>query len=300
MGCMSGLWLAAAFALLTIVIVYFSLFKILKFLFQRHFAWFVASIIFLSPFAFVLSQAHDLLELLWMVLLTPFYGVFVLLMVSTIWMVRFYCLAFSILMITRFLLQRREPANETKSKDEFDMFLARHSKRNAHFAAKGQRRVDVIVRKGHILVRGLWKYWRFALVFFLLVTLAATFTGGATVRDPTYFEAQQFVASDKTASHQYVNGSYTCANFANDFRSNALRAGYECGIVFLYFPDNACHALNCFNTTDKGLVFVEPQLDKFVNVTVGKTYQAETVLPPFYNGTVMWYYVDWQVSSEKP
>jgi hypothetical protein len=290
---MSGLWLAIAAALLTIVIVYFSLFKILKFLFQRHFAWFVASIIFLSPFAFVLSQASDLLELLWMVLLTPFYGVFVLLMVSTIWMVRFYCLAFCTLMIAQFLLQREEPVNETKSKDEFEMVLARHLKGNAHFAAKGQKRVNMIIRKGHILVHSLWKHWRFALVLVLLATSAATFTSSATFRNPTYFEAQQFVASDKTASHPYVIGSYTCANFAADFRSNALRAGYECGIVFLYFPDNACHALNCFNTTDKGLVFVEPQLDKFVNVTVGKTYQAEKVTPPFCNGTVMWYYVDW-------
>jgi hypothetical protein len=293
---MSGPWLAIAIALLTIVIVYFSLFKILKFLFQRHFAWFVASIIFLSPFLFVLSQARDLLELLWIVLLTPFYGVFVLLMVSTIWIVRFYCLAFSILLIAQFLLKSGKSINEAKSKDEFERVLAQHLKGNVHFAAKGQIRVNRIIRKGHILVQGFWKHWRLGLVFVLLAILTTTFAGNATLRNPTYFEAEQFVASDKTASHPYVIGSYTCANFAADFRSNALRAGYECGIAFLYFPDNACHALNCFNTTDKGLVFVEPQLDKFVNVAVGKAYQAEKVIPPFYNATVMWYYIDWQMS----
>jgi hypothetical protein len=299
---MSGLWLAIATALLTIAIVYFSLFKILKFLYQRHFAWFIASIIFLSPFAFVLSQAHDLLELLWIVLLTPFYSVFVLSIISTIWIARFYCLAFSILMIAQFLIQGGKTVNESKSTDKYDFFWARHMKGNTCFAAKGQKRVNMIARKGHILIHGLWKHRSFILASVLLATLIVTFANSATttLRNPTYFEAQQFVASDKTASHPYINGSYTCSNFAADFRNNALGAGYGCGIAFLYFPDTTCHAINCFNTTDKGLVFVEPQSDKFVNVTIGESYQTEKSLSPFYNDTVMWYYVDWQMSSEKP
>jgi hypothetical protein len=301
---MSGLWLAIAIVLLAIVIVYYALFKILKFLYQRHLAWFVASIIFLSPFAFVLSQARDLLELLWIVLLTPFYSVFVLLIISPLWIARFYCLAFSILMIAQFLLQSGKHVNEPKVKDKYELFWARHLKRNVHFASKGQKRVNAIIRKGRMLVRKLWKHGSFVLAFILLATLTATFASSAAPtnppRNPTYFEAQQFVASDKTASHPYVKVSYTCADFAADFRSNALGAGYECGIAFLYFPDNTCHALNCFNTTDKGLVFVEPQSDKFVNVTVGKSYHIEKSVSPVHNDTVMWYYVDWQMSSEKP
>ena len=85
---MSGLWSAIVTALVTIVLVYFSLFKILKFLYQKHLTWFVASLIFLSPFGFVLSQARDLLELLWIVLLTPFYSIFVLFIATTIWITR--------------------------------------------------------------------------------------------------------------------------------------------------------------------------------------------------------------------
>jgi hypothetical protein len=297
---MLGLWFAISTALLTIVIVYFSLFKILKLLYRKHFAWFVAFIIFLSPFAFVLSQARGLLELLWIVLLTPFYSVFVLLVISTIWITRFYCLIFSILIIVQSLLQRGETVNELQSKGKFELFLARHLKGDVHFASKGENRVSVIVRKGRILAHDLWKNRSFILTFALLVTLAATFASSASFRNPTYFEVQQFVASDNTDSHPYVIGSYTCANFAADFRSNALRAGYECGITFLYFPDNASHALNCFNTTDKGFVFVEPQSGKFVNVTVGKSYQTEKIMSPFYNDTVVRYYIDWQMSSVKP
>jgi hypothetical protein len=293
---MSGFWLALVTVLLTVVLVYFLLFKILTFLFQRHFAWFVASIIFLSPFAFVLSQARDLLEFLWIVLLTPFYSVFVLLITATIWIARFYCLAFSILIIVQFLFQSGKRLNEPKSKEKYELFWTQHLKVNTYFVPKGQKRVNMIVRKGRILIQALWKYWSFILALVLLATVTATFASSAipTLRNPTYFEAQQFVTSDKTARHTYINGSYTCADFATDFRSNALGAGYECGIAFLYFPDNTCHALNCFNTTDKGLVFVEPQLDNFVDVTVGKSYQIGINLPPFYNDTVMWYYVDWQ------
>jgi len=103
------------------------------------------------------------------------------------------------------------------------------------------------------------------------------------------------VASDETDSHPYTKGSYTCADFAAAFRSNALGAEYECGIAFLYFPDNTCPALNCFNTTDRGLVFVEPQSYKFVNVEIGKSYQTEKNTSPVSNNTVIWYYVDWRV-----
>jgi len=297
---MSALWLAIATALLTIVIVYFSLFKILHFLYQRHFAWFAASIIFLSPFAFVLSQSRDLLELLWIVLLTPFYSVLVLLAITPIWIVRFYSLAFSILIITHFLLQRRKPVNELKSTDMLELFLARHLKNNYLFVVKGEKRAHMLIRKVRILINGLWKYRSFILAFILLSNFTATFASSPSLRNPTYFEAQQLVALDKTDTHPYVIGSYTCANFAADFRSNSLKAGFECGIAILYFPDNTSHALNCFNTTDRGLVFVEPQTDEFVNVTVGKFYQLEKIISPFYNDTVMRYYVDWKTSSEKP
>jgi hypothetical protein len=298
---MLSLWLAIATALLTIAVVYFSLFKILKVLYQRHPAWFVASVIFLSPFAFVLTQAHDFLEVLWIVLLTPFYSVLVLSIISTVWIIRFYCLAFSILMIAQFLLRSGKRPIEPKGMGKYELFWAQHLKGNVHFASRGQKRASMIVRKWCILIHGLRKYRSFILAFILLAILIATFVSSCSaLRNPTYFEAQQFVASDKTESHPYVNDSYTCANFANDFRSHASAAGYECGIAFLYFPDTTCHAINCFNTTDKGLVFVEPQSDKIVNVAVGESYITEKSLSPYYNDTVVGYHIDWQVSSEKP
>jgi hypothetical protein len=296
---MVGLWFAIAPVLLTIGLVYFSLFKILKFLYREHFVWFVASVIFLSPFGFVLSQARNLLELMWILLLTPFYGVLVLFL-STIWIVRFYCLAFAILLIAHFLFQRGKTVNESKSRDNFEVFLAQHLKGYVYFAARGETRVNRIVRKGRVSAQGLWKCLSFVLSVVLLVTLAATLASSVSLRNPTYLEAQQFIASDKTDSHPYVEGSYTCANFAGDFRRSAFRAGYECGYVFVYFPETRSHVLNCFNTTDKGLVFVEPQWNRFVNISVGKSYLNGNFISPVYNDTVLWYYVDWQTSSMIP
>ncbi len=296
---MADFWWAIPLVLLTIVIVYFSLFKILKLLYREHFGWFIASIIFLSPFGFVLLQARNLLEIMWMLLLTPFYAVLVL-SLSTVWVVRFYCMAFATLSIAQFLLQKGNPQNELQSGSKFEMFLAQHLKGRIYRAARGETLANKITRKGRIFTRRLGKLCLLLLSVCLLVTLTATFASSVTLKNPTYFEVQQFVASDKTCRHTYEEGSYTCANFAGDFRGNALSAGYECGYVFVYFPDAQSHALNCFNTTDKGLVFVEPQMDKLVNITVGEPYRCGNLTLPVQNNTVLWYSVEWQTSSMIP
>jgi hypothetical protein len=296
---MVSLWLAVPAVLLTIVLVYFSIFKILKFLYHEHFILFVASIIFLSPFGFVLSQARSLLELMWILLLTPFYGVTVLLL-SSIWTTRFYCLAFAILLMVNLIFKKGKTVNQTKSIDGFEIFLTQHLKRQIHPPVRAETRINRIVRKARILTQKSIKYWTLGLLIVLLVTLGGTLASNASPKNPTYVEAQQFVESDKTSSHSYQEGSYTCANFAGEFRHNALRAGYECGYVFVYFPDAKSHVLNCFNTTDEGLVFVEPQWDKFVNVTVGNPYLNENEISPAYNDTILWYYIEWQSSTMIP
>jgi hypothetical protein len=296
---MAAVWLAIPPVLLTIVLVYFTLFKIFNFLYREHFAWFMAFVIFLSPFGFVLCQAHNLLELMWILLLTPFYGVFVLLLVST-WAAQFYCLAFAILLVVWFIFQRGKVVNKLKDNPNFEVFLAQHLQGRIYFAQKGKKSVNRITKKARVLTQVLAKCWSLGLSIFLLVILTATLVSGTVPVNPTYSEVRQFVALDKTDSHQYIEGSYTCSNFAADFRNNALRAGYVCGYAFVYFPDDQSHVLNCFNTTDKGLVFVEPQWDKFVNINVGKPYESGNLTLSINNDTVLWYYVEFQKSSAVP
>jgi hypothetical protein len=94
--------------------------------------------------------------------------------------------------------------------------------------------------------------------------------------DPTYREALQFIRSDETDRNQY-NQSYKCTNFADDFMNNAFRAGYRCGYVTIEFPETN-HAIVCFNTSDNGLIFIEPQSDEIVALATGKPYLGRMVL----------------------
>lgn len=114
---------------------------------------------------------------------------------------------------------------------------------------------------------------------------------GYNIRDPTYAEALAFITSDKTNEKSY-DESYLCWNFVADFKNNAFEAGYRAGNVFIEFPDSA-HAITCFNTTDKGLIFVEPQDDQIVTVSVGRLYWDRTMYEVDYDDTVVRYEIIW-------
>jgi len=96
------------------------------------------------------------------------------------------------------------------------------------------------------------------------------------IRDPTYEEALQLICSDQTDKNQY-NESYTCINFADDFINNALNEGYRCGYVTIEFPE-ARHAIVCFNTSDNGLIFLEPQNDEIITLTTEQQYLGRMIL----------------------
>jgi hypothetical protein len=104
-----------------------------------------------------------------------------------------------------------------------------------------------------------------AIIVGVVVAYAIDLKRYYNLRDPTYQEALQFICSDQTDKNQY-DKSYTCVNFANDFIHNALNEGYRCGYVIIEFPETR-HAIVCFNTSDKGLIFIEPQNDELVTLT---------------------------------
>lgn len=114
---------------------------------------------------------------------------------------------------------------------------------------------------------------------------------GFNIRDPTYFEALQFIQTDQTDKHEYTE-NYTCFNFAADFKSNAFKAGYRCGFVYIEFSDGA-HAIVCFNTTDKGIIFIEPQDDNIVEVKMGIHYWVDNGYLCSFNDTIIYYAVIW-------
>ena len=95
-------------------------------------------------------------------------------------------------------------------------------------------------------------------------------------RDPTFAEALAFINMDRTDENEYTE-DYVCYDFTADFNSNAFQMGYRCGFVYVEFDDSA-HAMACFNTSDAGLIYVEPQNDEIVDIAVGQQYIHEVIV----------------------
>ncbi|MCD6470422.1 hypothetical protein J7L29_06460 [Candidatus Bathyarchaeota archaeon] len=115
---------------------------------------------------------------------------------------------------------------------------------------------------------------------------------GYTIRDPTFQEVLNFIRIDKTDRNKYSE-NYTCINFAADVKNNAFKAGYRCGLVYIRFPETA-HTIVAFNTTDKGIIFIEPQFDDIVILEIGKSYsKLNGYREPPYDDTILYYIIIW-------
>ena len=117
---------------------------------------------------------------------------------------------------------------------------------------------------------------------------------GFNIRDPTYYEVMQFVSTDQSDENEYSE-SYSCISYAIDLKNNASSIGYKCGLVFIYFQGSTgSHAINSFDTTDKGLIFIEPQTDQVVSLQVGQRYfELNRSIPSGYDDTVVRYVIAW-------
>jgi hypothetical protein len=79
-----------------------------------------------------------------------------------------------------------------------------------------------------------------------------------------------------------------CADFAERLHNNAENAGIRCGYISLDFDDGVGHALNVFETIDRGLVYIDctgisgygpSNCDKIVNVKNGEHYIPISIFP---------------------
>ena len=99
---------------------------------------------------------------------------------------------------------------------------------------------------------------------------------GKVYKNPTYQEMKDFLNRDTTNLHTYggsAPGAYDCENFASDVCNNAEAAGIRAAVVGLDYENaNAGHVIVAFETTDKGLIFIEPQSDGEVTIEVGIGY----------------------------
>jgi hypothetical protein len=142
-------------------------------------------------------------------------------------------------------------------------------------------------------------------------------------RDVSFAELKSFLLEDDTDDETYVLGVRTCGNFAEKLHNNAEKAEIRAAFVAIHFSGDSesPHALNAFQTTDKGLVYVdcigeglEPvtseewlyekaapcENDKVAYVEIGEEYgvisidNAESLQYSFYTE----YNQDWQTCKD--
>ncbi|AKB85149.1 AN1-type zinc finger domain-containing protein [Methanococcoides methylutens] len=102
--------------------------------------------------------------------------------------------------------------------------------------------------------------------------------------DVTWDELIGFIKADDTDRLIYADDSFVCADFAERLHNKAEKAGIRSAFVTIDFYDDVDgHALNAFETTDKGLVYVDctgstqqigelDSYDKIGYIEVGKEY----------------------------
>jgi len=115
-------------------------------------------------------------------------------------------------------------------------------------------------------------------------TLQATITKtlqNISLRDPSWQELIEFLKEDETDTYIYRADKFDCTGFAITLRDRAIARGFRCAYVVVEFSDGGAHALNAFQTSDKGLVFVGvtsskdrsyASYDKVVYLKIGEYY----------------------------
>jgi len=117
---------------------------------------------------------------------------------------------------------------------------------------------------------------------------------GYTLRNPTYQEAMDFTATDRTDEHEYQEEIYTCSDFATDFNNNAEENGLRCAYIYIEYTSDLGHSITGFDTVDRGIIFIEPQFDKVVTLEEGMHYSEENGFKePDYEDIVRRFTIAW-------
>jgi hypothetical protein len=128
--------------------------------------------------------------------------------------------------------------------------------------------------------------------------------------DPSWTELKQFLMNDSTDQVVYDDSEFVCADFAEMLHNNAENSGIRAAYVTLDFTGQTVgHAINAFNTTDRGIVYIDDtgrtevcvcSADKEVSLEAGEEYVPESIFAcPGYSatwgsmGTVSDVYVCW-------
>jgi len=78
-----------------------------------------------------------------------------------------------------------------------------------------------------------------------------------TAQDPSWAELQAFVLYDDTDEQPYVEDSFVCTDFAAMLHDRAEAEGIRAAYVSVELTGSPGHALDAFNTTDRGPVYID-------------------------------------------
>jgi len=124
-------------------------------------------------------------------------------------------------------------------------------------------------------------------------------TEESNLQDPSWEELKAFLKEDKTDQLEYIFPTFVCADFARALQENAKEAGWRCALAevqlegypdwFQYgIPSNTGHGLNAFETTNRGLIYIDVarsagpgprDQDCIVDVQVGRQYRPKFIFP---------------------
>jgi len=91
--------------------------------------------------------------------------------------------------------------------------------------------------------------------------------------NPTFSEVKRFIDTDDTDEMDWTD-DFDCTEFSNTLISNMINEGkmFAC-TTELEFGDNRGHIIVAVNTSDTGLIYVEPQDDKIIySINLGDNY----------------------------
>lgn len=90
--------------------------------------------------------------------------------------------------------------------------------------------------------------------------------------NPTLQEVKKILREDDTERKKYIDDTFNCVDFSNRLIQEFLKRGIFACKVTLYFDDGA-HAIVSVDTSDYGIIYIEPQDDEIINVlSIGEDY----------------------------
>lgn len=135
-------------------------------------------------------------------------------------------------------------------------------------------------------------------------TEALELTATPVLHNPTFSEMIDFLNKTTVNWNRYENRSghkrYVCLDYSCDFQRDAYASGLRCAVVFIEFPEEG-HVIVAFETTDNGLIYIEPQSDHPMKVEVGRKYWAWVAGPNYdidYDDTIVDFELYWDPPME--